>query len=99
MSPIYFLKPPPQTHQRSAAEHALADDNMKNVNYQLPSVDESKEIEDWMAGADAVMALEGGTAVKAMFLNDKTLESSRPAAEQANYEDYQKVYKLVAAFT
>ena len=71
----------------------------KPTTFYWLAVDESKEIEDWMAGADAVMALEGGTAVKAMFLNDKTLESSRPAAEQANYEDYQKVYKLVAAFT
>jgi hypothetical protein len=72
---------------------------MKNVNHELPSVDEFKKSEDWMAGAAAVMALAGGKEVNAAFLNDKTLKSSRTAAEQAHSEDYEKVDKLVAAFT
>ena len=72
---------------------------MKSISYQLPSVEELKEDDDWMAGASAVLALAGGHDVRASVVDGKTLKSSRTAEDKASEEDYNKVEKLVAAFT
>ena len=102
VSPLYFLQHL-QAVSLSELEYKKASKTLSGITFSLPEVTEFNDSEgDWLAGARRVLSLGSGVGGSGVGGGGKALtgpDAARVSTDPANEEDYDKMMKLVGAFT